>query len=123
MGNKHETRELRVPRGKILHERRMQERQLIFEKNLLQAQEHAVLEHPPPCSSSGHAMISERLLRPPLSEQVLLTEWGCYPHSLELTFPTTCWEDAEASKASTSLNSRGIFHRDLVHTPQDVHGE
>lgn len=79
MGNKHEIRKLRVPRDKILDERRMQEKWLIFEKNLLQAQEHAMLVHPPPCSSSGHSMISERLIgHHPLSRCCWLSR-GCYP--------------------------------------------
>lgn len=30
--------------------------------------------HPPPCSSSGHTVIPERLVRPPPSEQMLLME-------------------------------------------------
>lgn len=54
LGNKHVIRDLRVPRVKTLDERRTQERWLIFENNLLQAQEHA----------HGGASPSLLLLRP-----------------------------------------------------------
>lgn len=53
LGNKHVIRDLRVPRVKTLDER-TQERWLIFENNLLQAQEHA----------HGGASPSLLLLRP-----------------------------------------------------------
>lgn len=113
MGNKHKIRDLRDPKDKFLDERRTQERWLIFEKNLLQAQEHAMLVHPPPCSSSGHTMISERLIgHHPLSRCCWLS-LGCCPTPGSSLSPSPV--EKMQRHPMWVLHLRGTFHRDLVH--------